>query len=148
MREIKFRLWDNTNKKMHHQGFGIDAESEIFYQPKILGKYDALNSILDQFTGLTDKNGKEIYEGDIVKYQYHLDKNDKECFYGIVEYHIRTLKEGHDNESFHVGFILRGFDLKHKWEDYYTELPDLNDIKKIGNIHENPELLNEAQTND
>lgn len=67
-----------------------------------------------QFTGLTDKNGKEIYEGDIVSKQ---DQNDD--FSGNV-----IFENG--------GFIV---DVGYRW------IPRWNEIEVIGNIHDNPELL-------
>jgi uncharacterized phage protein (TIGR01671 family) len=70
MREIKFRAWNADRHIMFQVGddFGTtDPLDPIVYfrqgQPVILM----------QFTGLLDKNGKEIYEGDILKYQYYLE---------------------------------------------------------------------------
>jgi hypothetical protein len=54
MREIKFRRWDDELKKMFYCGFTIPADGEV-------------PDHLMQYTGLKDKNGKEIYEDDIVK---------------------------------------------------------------------------------
>ena len=56
MREIKFRAWDKVSKKML-KCTGIVYPEDIERQ----------NLVLMQYTGLSDKNGKEIYEGDIVK---------------------------------------------------------------------------------
>ena len=58
MREIKFRAWDKINKAMKHNVHLLDSFNEYLSRPK---EWDCM-----QFTGLLDKNDKEIYEGDIM----------------------------------------------------------------------------------
>lgn len=72
MRQIKFRVWDIESEKMIY-GVGLTPANDGFTPYKIpstLADSDQFNyypnSILMQFTGLCDRNGKEIYEGDIV----------------------------------------------------------------------------------
>ena len=107
MREIKFRAWD---KRFNWFDFGggdllLRINSEDFSDPQ-------------QFTGLIDKNGKEIYEGDIVyneadKYNYQIIWNEREARFTL----------GEDSGPLST-YVLGTF-----WE-------------VIGNIFENPELLN------
>jgi uncharacterized phage protein (TIGR01671 family) len=78
-----------------------------------------------QFTGLTDKNGKKIFEGDIIKIP-----DDYDTY-------------GHNaGEVYEIYFFMGGFRLKPKYSKsrgYWLE--DDGEVELIGNIHDNPELL-------
>lgn len=85
MREIKFKAWDKELKRMT---ISFDFDSFLDARDSEYGTGaipDLSGCELMQFTGLTDKNGKEIYEGDIVKF----NKQGKEVI-AAVEYHEKA----------------------------------------------------------
>jgi uncharacterized phage protein (TIGR01671 family) len=113
-REIKFRAWDG--KRMTTSGIMFNCSTGFLETP--IGAQMKLM----QYTGLKDKNGKEIYEGDIVFWDYEKI---------VVSYGIQGVDafEG-------VGFNLWG---------HYGQKQDgtriQSEMEVVGNIYENPELL-------
>lgn len=127
MRDIKFRVWDNERNAMFNSK-SVDID---FFEGKIeitsdTIRYDEVytDEIKDfelmQYTGVKDKNGREIYEGDIVEY-----KN---------EYHVI---EWDDCKFMAKGFYCSSQDTP---DDFFSEFAYTN-CKVIGNIYENSELL-------
>ena len=92
--------------------------------------YDVIPETIGQYTGLTDKNGTKIFEGDIVEGHCHSQWSHRlqRC---VVEY---------DRDSFKSRRYLNYPDEKHYFE--YKVLFS-KDVVVIGNIHDNPELLKE-----
>lgn len=114
MREIKFRGWYKTRQCMWDGGFSVSQDGLEIYNDNL--EDISYHLILMQYTGLKDKNGKEIYEGDIVR--------GKAGSVGQVKWIGSGLTI--------VGYM--GYDDTHHWGfDETTEV--------IGNIYENPELL-------
>jgi uncharacterized phage protein (TIGR01671 family) len=121
-REIKFRAWDPILKKVHqdiehHFGFkGEKLDNEAVYSFNDLITRTQVHFTLMQFTGLHDKSGREIYEGDIVTYE-RLDADA--LAQDVVKF---------EGGSFICGGSALG--------DLATA-----ELVIIGNEHENPDLL-------
>ncbi|ATU04888.1 hypothetical protein BKN14_00320 [Candidatus Gracilibacteria bacterium HOT-871] len=127
MKEIKFRIFDKEKSKIRFD-FIIETKSYEKDFKKCIKDYDG-NILKDieimQYTGLKDKNGKEIYEGDIVHY---LDA----CNFCLEDVSINT---GVVNFDLIDGIVFSNRDS--------VEMEDIdfdNDVAVIGNIYENPEL--------
>lgn len=124
MREILFRGKRKDNGKWV---FG-DLEHNGKNVPKWVNGNEIVPETVGQFTGLTDKNGKKIFEGDIVK-------GDLGLGYGDNENHIAYIEYQEDGMSFCLVEILE--------EDFGKCAEISDDLEVIGNIHDNPELLEE-----
>ena len=135
MREIEFRVWDNQEKVyLNKKDIAIDNLGNVFvfegcndndadlWHVRILVDPDNERYIIEQSTGLKDKNGTEIYEGDVIKVERD----------GIID---------------RVEWIHGGFGLEPRYNSpFYPRLGNVElreKIEVIGNIHENPELLEE-----
>lgn len=120
-RVIKFRAWRKDAQRMVGSNLTIDFGSEGV-EPKAWyeGKVAPLSAIvLMQFTGLTDKNGKEIYEGDVLE-----GDGDR---YTVV---------------FRDGAFWFQYDENNRFTyDYAMQTGSWGTPKVIGNIYENPELI-------
>ena len=140
MKEIEFRAWHKKNKKLDKVN-GIDFNNKyIFCQGEDNIYSDAFSFdevIIEQYTGLKDKNGKKIYEGDIVSFNYRCCKEcPTETYRAIIEF-------GNPNGVYNWGFEMKFIGkVKPSNTDIllWIEMPDVECVV-IGNIHENPELL-------
>lgn len=138
MREIKFRTW-NGNEMFHtdHGDIGPTGKNKYEWSPYcfvIENQPDPPNVedwVVMQYTGLKDKNGREIYEGDILKGKIY-----GEIGIFVVEYDVTW--EGNSWPA--SGFIIEMDSLLLFDKDKAGYMPIING-KIIGNIYENPELL-------
>ena len=145
MRPIKFRAWDVKRKHfIYHNTKGADTfcislNGRFGYEGISEGGggiqwRDKDRFILQQFTGLLDKNGKEIYEGDILSYKVGYE-NKKHDFQGYF-----VVKWGH------WGWRLEGTIPKEdrqicQWPPITMPSGNFEYIEVISNIFESPELL-------
>lgn len=139
MRTLKFRVWDKAeNKWLLGYDYPDLGGFSLFGEMVLVGEFAHVINIeklsnddyaVMQFTGLKDKNGKEIYEGDVIQIDafyenipHYPTDNQTDDLIGIVKY---------VNGSFEADSVpLYVF--------YETNNPEL---EIIGNIHENPDLL-------
>jgi uncharacterized phage protein (TIGR01671 family) len=165
MREIKFRAWDKVLKYMLPQYDNwIDFEGNYWTSPD--QKHDTPNQevvrgdhyILMQFTGLHDKNGKEIYEGDVVHFAIKARRCDcdgeTELLAGtkfcpscgkrvaLTDF-IQVAQVKYHKAGFAL-FYTRP-ESNYSWS-YHAAEQFIAWIEVIGNIHEHPELLTQPTT--
>jgi len=137
MREIKFRVFKTfglPRMKMDYnpviyKGMYCDMDGSL-----ICDTYESDTAILMQYTGLKDANGKEIYEGDIVKYV--AGKNYENT--GVVIWADEKNSFNLKTYPFMCGFVIHN-EKESKTDKF--EWDETNYMQVVGNIYENPELL-------
>lgn len=110
MKELKFRVWDIDCCRFEHFEIGENDDCYGMFRA-VANKF---GSVVEQYTGLKDRNGKEVYEGDIAT---------NGPLTGVVEYKVDDFCAWTVRTTANGTVLLNG-----SWT-------------VIGNIHENPELL-------
>lgn len=120
-REIKFRLWDGMSKTMFYLSNAEVYDNGLWFGfPNASDHNDDEKAVVMQFTGLLDKNGREIYEGDTTNY-------------GTVKWFSALTWDG--GGSRHPGFYFGNVGGDMEYHDGFFD-----DIEVLGNIYENPQI--------
>lgn len=132
MREILFRAKLLFNKKWVYGSFVREFDGS----PQIIsdddgGMYEIIPETLSQYTGLTDKNGRKIFEGDIVQYSTNTNRSTNKEFHEVV-FETR-------GGSGYFGIKISNVET---WQ-FCLEVP-AKLMEVIGNIYDNPELMKGA----
>ena len=109
----------------YHSGH---IEYQIMPQTPVSSAYPVLSETVGQYTGLTDRNGKKIFEGDICRF-----KRFNDIHVGEIVFNVTT-----------ASFVMRYQSIVGAYGEKATQkmlLSVCDDIEVIGNIHDNPELL-------
>lgn len=147
MNNLEFRaLYKLTNKYANIDS--IDFTNQIV----VLTSYPLVRSfgldkvafdevVIEQYTGLKDKNGKKIYEGDILDFTYQFGKYPPEKYRGVVEF-------GNPHGFHDWGWAIRfiGKEKPHNPDILLWIEDEEAECLVVGNIHENPELLGKEET--
>lgn len=132
-RPIKFRIWDNDknewlgssdNDVLTYYGFHLVGEVMTVQAPPQWALDP--HCVVEQYTGLLDRNGKEIYEGDIVNARWYRAKHARldtkgEIKFGDGWFYIYDDPDGQDRLG--------------------VPVHNCYDLEVVGNVHENPELI-------
>ena len=124
----KFRAWTEEGKVMYYDVYPFKDDTLLLsYDEIAFDEVPASDFILMQYTGLRDKNGREIYEGDVVRYECCFESyveeviyDDKHCNFGTIDKNEKT---------FSLDALISDF--------------DVDCFEVVGNKYENLELLGE-----
>ncbi|MFD1471544.1 YopX family protein [Companilactobacillus mishanensis] len=134
MQQIKFRVWDGVlheyrtidmNSGKQNLGMGFESAEGVGGNTTTI--YCSFGDVVEQFTGLKDVNGKEIYEGDIIEFFGANKKIKVKKEFGIIVYKADRYGAGFNS-------IIQNK------ERGYGGINIAQDIV-VGNVHENPKLL-------
>ena len=153
MSKTKFRVWDHTTGKMHYQEYALLQDGNCLYYDDF-GAWTHCGEeqpVVMLNTGLQDKNGKEIFEGDIIKKSVECNQeyHGNYCYEEIIKKrgqwlvsHLKAEK-GSIPRGYLVGFLLDAFEYDRKLFMFSDDYRPSTEIEVIGNVYENKDLMGE-----
>lgn len=128
MRDLEFRVWEEREKEYDTWSYILDENGNLFRNAYgALICCDKKDYIVERYTGLKDKNGKKIYEGDIVTFMVERFNNVTLGFES-EDWHTAVVEWNQDDACY--SFMVRDVPFSVRYE-----------AEVIGNIHKQPELL-------
>ena len=142
MRELKFRVWSEEDRE-----YRTDCKLRYLFTsptglPSTVYNHEGDRFDIEQYTGLKDKNGKEIYEGDVVETLIYgvWTTGNSDAIFGEKMWKLVVFWSDAD-----CGFLFKVIGSKNQPNRVYDVLDQhLGALKVISNIHEYPELLKEG----
>lgn len=128
----QYRVWDKVAEKMYYVGdckFSIDLSGSLYDDSQTPPLNIDYRCVLMEDTGLTDKNGKRIFKGDVVK----------GTKYGKPIQLVVKWAHGFEGDSWPIA----GYYFEIDEDDDFDNIPELTWSEVIGNIYQHPELLQE-----
>lgn len=132
IRKLKFRVWDIEEKHWIDHSHALTLCFDKFFD-----LYNGDRLIFQQFTGLVDKNGREIYDGDIVNIR-------EKDYYNPYGYNPEEIRESYFWKNSLVYWVdsLYSYCVKFNFYRENESLYGYKYVEVVGNILENPELIN------
>ena len=145
-RKIKYRVWDNENKSYNdpyssaYYAMAQDGGLDFYCHGDHMREADPDVYFIEQCTGLTDKNGQEIYEGDIVNICGIACTNDSEMACIMDTNSVVLWDKRYARFDVKDKPESKDWDYRRRRYFLFTD-KDRDNVEVIGNVHENRELL-------